>query len=577
MAGVPVQARFVSPSGHGAQTGPATGTHVGPARSPGGPPPSHQFGPDTTFTHQFTGAGITTPGLVCDAPALLVPTTCTGFLASSVDGTLLDITIRVPQDGAPLRPLVVFLHGWGGNKSNGAMYDQLITGEGFTFLRMSDRGFGESWGQANLADVNVELEDVRSIIGQVVDDAQLGVDGGRVGVFGVSYGGGMSWLSAAKPAFNSPKGQGIRIRTIIPIIGWTDLLYSLAPNGRPDGAPEVAGAIKLAAINALYAGGHRTVADRPYDNLPYFLTEWNALVAGGEPNLANPAFQRLVDALDGYRSIYWQAAFWQQVEANHGRHSQMPILEIQSMQDALFPLPEALRMYDALRNADPEYPIAEYWGDTGHPPSDNKPGEAAYLNTLIGSWFLEHLAHDSQTIPFPITASITRPAGIGFNLGDLIRGDTDGLATKTVSIAFDDPGTLNFDPASKSNDQMIVEIAPASKFGGSFLLAGQPVLHMHISSQAYREQLHFRLYDGLPNGPIYVVTSGTYVVDTGSTSVAIGDQDVVITGFGNVWQFGDKDTLKLEISNVNSASFEPSKVPSVTTITNLGLDVPVRP
>ena len=516
--------------------------------------------------------------MTCDAPAGVIPKTCTGFLASSVDGTLLDITVRVPQDGAGRRPLVVFLHGWGGNKNNGGVYDQLMTGEGFTFLRMSDRGFGESWGQANLADVNVELEDVRSIIGQVVDDPQFGVDGGRVGVFGVSYGGGMSWLAAVKPVFSSPKGQSVRIRTIIPIIPWTDLLYSLAPNGRPDAAPDVAGAIKLSSIEALYAGGHRTAADRPYDNLPYYLTEWRALTASGEPSLANPAFQKLIDALDGYRSIYWQTTFWQQVAAGYGRHSQMPILEIQSMSDALFPLPEAIRMYGWIKSVDPEYPIAEYWGDTGHPPSDNKPGESAYLNTLIGSWFLAHLARDDQPIPFAITAAITRPAGIGFNFGDLISVDDYGnLTTSVITTSFAGSQTLTWDPASNSNEGGTAVLpVPASRYGGSFLFAGQPVVRMHISSQAYREQLNFRLYDSLPNGPRYLVTRGTYVVDTGSASVAIGDQNVAITGFGNVWQFGDKDTLWLEVSNVDRPYLEPSIVPSATTITDLSLYVPVR-
>lgn len=577
---VSAQARFVSPARHSAEPGATTTSpHAGPARDQGGPPPAHQFGPDTIFTHEFTGAGVTTPGLTCDAPAGVEPETCTGFLASSVDGTLLDITVRVPQHGAALHPLVVFLHGWGGNKNNGASYDPLLTGEGFTFLRMSDRGFGESWGLSNLADVNVEIEDVRSVVGQAVDDPRFRVDPSRVGIFGVSYGGGMSWLSAAVPVFMSPKGQRIRIRTIIPIIGWTDLLYSLAPNGRPDAAPSVAGAIKLSTINALYAGGRRTAADRPYDNLPYYLSEWNALVAAGEPSLGNPAFEKLVDALDGYRSIYWQTAFWQQVEANRGTASQMPILEIQGMQDALFPLPEALRMYGALKKADPGYPIAEYWGDTGHPPSGNKAGEGAYLTTLIGSWFGDHLARDSQTIPFPITAAITRPADIGFNGGDLIGlDDYASLTTRYITAGSGGgPMTLSFDPASNSNDQgKAVLTAPAAAFGGTFLFAGQPVVRMHISSQSYRVQLVFRLFDVLPDGVQYLVTRGAYVVDTGDPSVAIGDQDVAITGLGNAWQFGDKDRVFLELGNVDRPYLEPSKVPSVTTITELSFDVPVH-
>ena len=49
-----------------------------------------------------TGQGTTAPGLQCDAPA--DPSTaleCSGFLASSLDGTLLDVTVRVSRGAGP--------------------------------------------------------------------------------------------------------------------------------------------------------------------------------------------------------------------------------------------------------------------------------------------------------------------------------------------------------------------------------------------------------------------------------------------------------------------------------------------
>ena len=78
-----------------------------------GPPPPRTFGPDTTTVGVFTGQGTTAPGLQCDAPT--DPSTaleCSGFLASSLDGTLLDVTVRVPQSAGP-HPLIVYVHGWG--------------------------------------------------------------------------------------------------------------------------------------------------------------------------------------------------------------------------------------------------------------------------------------------------------------------------------------------------------------------------------------------------------------------------------------------------------------------------------
>ena len=47
------------------------------------PPPLRTFGPDSTATGVFTGAGLTPPGLTCDAPPAPATQTCTGYLASS--------------------------------------------------------------------------------------------------------------------------------------------------------------------------------------------------------------------------------------------------------------------------------------------------------------------------------------------------------------------------------------------------------------------------------------------------------------------------------------------------------------
>src|SRR5256884_9720955 len=67
-----------------------------------GPPPPRAFGPDTTAVGVFTGQGTTAPGLQCDAPA--DPSTAlewSGFLASSPDGTLLDVAVRGSRRAGP--------------------------------------------------------------------------------------------------------------------------------------------------------------------------------------------------------------------------------------------------------------------------------------------------------------------------------------------------------------------------------------------------------------------------------------------------------------------------------------------
>lgn len=135
---------------------------------PSSPPPPASFGPDSVATGVFTGAGLTPAGLGCDAPPAPAALTCAGFLASAVDGTLLEATVRLPQTGAA-SPLVVAMHGWGGSQGSMARYDDRLTGAGYAVLRYSARGFGGSWGQANLADPSAEGGDLRSLVAQVVD------------------------------------------------------------------------------------------------------------------------------------------------------------------------------------------------------------------------------------------------------------------------------------------------------------------------------------------------------------------------------------------------------------------------
>jgi hypothetical protein len=77
-----------------AAAGPARAQHVASS-----PPPARVFGLDSTATGVFTGAGLTPAGLACDAPPPPAAVTCAGYLASALDGTLLEATVRLPHAG----------------------------------------------------------------------------------------------------------------------------------------------------------------------------------------------------------------------------------------------------------------------------------------------------------------------------------------------------------------------------------------------------------------------------------------------------------------------------------------------
>lgn len=581
-------------------------------QEPAQPPGSRTFGRDHTSTGVFTGAGVVPVGLACDddpgapAPDPATPRSCHGFLAS-FDGTLLETTVSVPRESTVAHPLVVAMHGWGGSQGSTAKYEAPLIEDGFAVLRYSARGFGGSFGQTNLADVDVEGADLRSLVGQVVDDPRLLVNPKAVAVFGASYGGAHAWLGAVTPAFESPQHRAIEIRTAIPVASWTDLLDSLAPNGRPEQAHEIAGAEKLSYVQAFFFGGIRARLDRPYPNYPEYLPRWNIEMTTNEvPYAATPTGREVVDGLQGYRSAYWQEPFWARVRANRAAGlPQLPIFAVQGFTDDLFPIREAVRMYDALRAIDAAYPIALYLGDVGHPRAVNKTGEVDYLFVRVREWLRWYLSGSGTQPPLDVQAAITRAADVAFSSADVIRVPTCAdLSTANVTARFRRAQVITFDPANRSGfqwdplllaacgqldpcppappsldvpgDVAAYEVAVSSFTDGSLLVAGEPTVTLWALSLSHRVQLDVRMLDVSPEGVRRLVTRGTFTVDTGIPGRPIGARRVAIPTFGNLWEVPAGHTLRFEVTNVDAPYLRPSLVPSVTLLINVEVSVPVR-
>jgi ABC-2 type transport system ATP-binding protein len=565
---------------------------VSQAAAQDGPPPPRHFGPDTYRTGIFTGEGRT--GLKCRGSE--TGRLCSGFLASSVDGALLDVSVALPRGSGP-HPLVALLHGWGGSKgSDGYLADPLLA-DGHAVLRYSARGFGDSWGQVNLADINVELEDLRSMLGQVLDVADLHLNPDAIGVIGVSYGGGQTWLSLLQPTFRTPQGASARIRAVVPIVPWTDLVYSLVPNGRPRSSLVPPGVAKLSFINGLYVGGLRASPDRPYPNYPDYLVGWHTWLNAFEPTLADPMYRQIRDGVAGYRSIWWQQDFWADAAVNR-----VPVFQVQGWTDDLFPLTEAKRMLLALKTIDPLYPIASYFGDIGHPRATNKAEERDYVVGLIREWFGYYLCGSGSQPSHVVRAAITRPRNQPFNPADVVTVDSyAALATGAVTKDFGGTGTLVnplTDPYSGfAWDPLVMEgaqelqplpavpepaVVPGSLVtftvgvaelagGASLLIAGQPAVSFAASTLAPRVELNIRLFDIAPDGAKQLITRGTFLLEGPVT-----DAPVTIPTYGNFWQAAADHALSVEITNVDSPYLSPSRVPSVTDISQVRLTLPIR-
>lgn len=570
-----------------------------PALSVSEGPPSHSFGPDTYSTGEFTGAGTIEPGLECERASTGVMT-CRGFLASAVDGALLDVTLELPQHAPELIPLVVVIHGYGGSKSSSGDIVAPLLAEGYAVLRYSTRGFGDSWGQVNLVDVHAEIGDLRSMIAQVVDRRNFFIDPSAVAVAGASYGGGHSWLAAIAPTFTTPKGNVVGIRAVAPIAAWSDLLYSLIPNGRERESIDRPGGAKLSYINGLYASGIREDPERPYPNYPEYFMGWHAWINAQEPTDVDPVYRGIEDGLAGYRSAWWRQDFW----SGAASAERVPVFVVQGFTDDLFPYAESKRMVLALQTIDPAYPVTAYLGDLGHPRASNKAGEVDHVLTLIRGWLAFHL-RGVGTPPSGVYAALTRPRDEPFDAGNVLHVPTLGaLSTGTVSYTFAEPdmphvllnpatdpaGGFFWDPLAMEGARELrpLPVPPESPLvPGSLatyetllqatqVIAGQPVLTFHAWTLSHRVQLNVRLFDVSPSGDKRLVTRGTHTLDSGSPTVPLGDVDVSITTYGNYWRAEAGHTLRVELTNVDSPYITPSRIPSATTITGLALHLPVR-
>ncbi|MDB4870146.1 MAG: X-Pro dipeptidyl-peptidase domain protein [Gemmatimonadales bacterium] len=564
-----------------------------------GPPSGYPFGPDT---YQYSGPfiGAPAPPLVCQA-GVSGAATYDGFLVSDVDQTSLDARLEIPAGSGPF-PLVTLIHGYAGSKTGSGDISSKLLADGYAVLRYSTRGFGDSWGQVNLADLNLEIADMRSMIGRVMDDPNCNLDPNKVAVTGASYGGGHSWLALVEPTFPTPSGaKTVHIVAVAPIAPWTDLFYSLLPNGRPNESINGFGGLKLSYVNGLYASGLRKNPARTYPNYPEYFIAWHAYLNTTEPNSLDPIWLQIRDGVAGYRSIYWQREFW-----DNTVHNRIPVFQVQGFTDDLFPLPEAKRMLLAINTVEPGYPITSYFGDIGHPRASNKPDEVDYVLSLIRPWLAAYLKGGTPPTP-KIYAARTKPRSEPFSSSDVLTVESwDQLWTSTVTKEWrDGPRPLvnpvTFAQSGITWDPFVMEAAeqlkpylqtpPAPDFvpssyasykvkakqlsgGGDLTISGQPTVSLEAVVVGHRVQLDVRLID--EGGPTdYLITRGTYTIDAG-VGADIGRRTIVIPTYGNYWTVPANHKIRLEISNVDSPYITPSREPSTTIVSNVRLELPIR-
>jgi predicted acyl esterase len=561
---------------------------------------------------------------------------------TSRDGTVkLDTDVTLPGRGRGPFPLIVMLHGLGGSKQS---YECLGTGcrgvsgsggtyhynnlwfasHGYAVLNYTARGFHNSkcidddvpskdadaglyppttYGPSpacmlQLDHVGHEVTDTQYLVGRLVDGTLLDRSGveisaRKIGITGVSYGGGHTWLLTRRNSWSSPRGQNVRVAAAVPIIGWTDLAESLVPNGRArddmvqttdagERAAQAVGVLKDSYVDTFVNALLLTAAE--FGAVPGYLKAWDARFAEGEP-YNDAVVQDALGKLLVNRSAYY---------VPKSSRSRTPTLAVQGFTDGIFPAIESLRMYERL-TAGSQYPISLYVGDWGHPIAQNKSGETVYIAGLVNQWFAHYLKGKG---PAPAGVVEARRTSCGESRGRLYRGASwddlrsgpfvaEGLSMSgTLSTPASDPHAAVIDPDPALPDAGRCRITDTAvdtdNLAGSvsvpdgLTMMGLPEVTLTADPSAADMYVAARLWDVDPTTQQQtLVTRGVWRLGGEEAG-----QVVLLQLFGNAYRFRPGHEIKLELTAEDARAFKTweqanAPAPGEIAVSNVGLTIPL--
>lgn len=292
-------------------------------------------------------------------------------------------------------PALLTTNGFGGSYHDQVGAAQMFARNGYVTLAYSGLGFGGSeckislddplydgaaaaqlvsflGGQSGIAFTDTALKSPLPALDMVRIDPvdHNGVPAQydpRVGMFGGSYGGGIQLSAASIDA---------RIDTIIPMITWNDLSYSLAPNGTSTTvgvSSAVSGAAKFLFASLLFVDGVDNPGVTGYLGDPARGAECPNYVAF----MCGAIAQALITGeLDPDNTVRLRHAS----TATFSERINIPVLLAQGQQDTLFTLNEAAATYEALQARGVE--VKMIWHSWGHSHFAPAPGEFSVKGPL---------------------------------------------------------------------------------------------------------------------------------------------------------------------------------------------------
>jgi fermentation-respiration switch protein FrsA (DUF1100 family) len=544
------------------------------------------------------------------------PTETLAQRVPTFDGVPLDADVTLPATGAGPFPTIVMLHGWSGSKSsfestspagdgnetfdyNNIYYAQ----HGYAVVNYSARGWGNSCGTITsregagcdegwirLADQRYEARDTQYLLGLLADEGITKRN--RIGVTGISYGGGQSIELAnlknrvrlpdgSLQPWTSPKGQKMEIKAVFPRWPWSDLVDALEPNGRfMDSEVPAAGqsyeplGVEIQSyVTGLIAEGEAGGYVAPPGLDPEAeLVKWYALINAGEPYVVEG--EAIAHQIYDYHQGYGIPL--------SGKPA--PMLLESGWTDDLFPVSQSLRAYNATR-AVKGY-AALMFGDLGHSPAANKENTDHAFNEEGAGFFAAKLQHSgkapkngsvtayTQTCPTaapgggPFTASNwakLHPHAVSFGSAaaqtftsvggnPLTATEIDPIvnseACKTVK-AEEEPDTANYTLPSKG-----------------ITLLGLPTVTANINVVGLFGEITARLWDVMPNGEQREVSRGVYRLAENQQG------QITFQLHGNGYEFPAGDTVKLQLLGRDEPSYRASNGVFSVEVSNLTVSLP---
>jgi predicted acyl esterase len=129
-------------------------------------------------------------------------------------GVVLKANVIAPA-AAGQHPAIVFPASWGLNDLEYLAQAKALADRGYVVVSYTPRGWWASGGEIDTAGPK-DMADLSKVVDWTI--ANTAADPARIGAAGISYGAGLSLLGAA---FDR------RIRAVVMMSGWTDLVYSL--------------------------------------------------------------------------------------------------------------------------------------------------------------------------------------------------------------------------------------------------------------------------------------------------------------------------------------------------------------